>query len=212
MSAKWEATYAAKSETERSWTQPVPAESLAFITDAGAPLDGPIIDIGGGASRLVDELLARQHTDITVLDISAAALAEARRRISETVAEANVHWIVADLTEWTPQRGYAVWHDRAVFHFLVEPDDQEAYVAAASEGVVEGGSLILATFAPAGPEQCSGLPVRRWSADQLAARFAEHFELVKSAVISHTTPWGSTQPFTWVLLRRRGTSVGRATT
>lgn len=203
MSTNWNATYSSKSVDERSWSQSVPAESLAAIERAQLAPQDPIIDIGGGASLLVDALLAHGHTDVTVLDIAEAALAEARARLAGSPAAAHVEWIAADITMWSPPRQYALWHDRAVFHFLVESAQQDAYVHAARQGVRPGGRLVLATFAPSGPEQCSGLPVQRWSVAQLADRFSVGFDVIASAEHVHTTPWGSTQPFTWVEFLRR---------
>ena len=199
----WNDAYTEKTVAQRSWSQQVPSESLASIARAMLQPDDPIIDVGGGASLLVDELLARGHTDVTVLDIADAALAEARSRITAAGDDANITWIAADITTWQPTRQYALWHDRAVFHFLVDPADQATYVRAATEAVRPGGSLVIATFAPSGPEMCSGLPVQRWSGDGLVERFGAGFECLQVSESAHITPWESVQPFTWVELRRR---------
>jgi SAM-dependent methyltransferase len=197
--AFWDETYAAKDESRRSWSQDVPAESLFFIDEVHVSLDGAIIDVGGGASRLVDQLLARNFSDVTVLDISAKAIDEARHRVND----GRVHWIADDVTTWVPTRTYALWHDRAVFHFLVAPNDQAAYVERATSAVEAGGHLLLATFSHSGPATCSGLPVQRWSAREITDRFDEGFSVVEGALRDHVTPWGEVQPFTWVLMQRR---------
>ncbi len=197
--ALWDQTYSSKDESQRSWSQDVPAESLFFIDETHVPLDAAIIDVGGGASRLVDKLLARNFSDVTVLDISSKAIDEARRRVGDQ----RVRWVTADVTKWVPSRTYALWHDRAVFHFLVAREDQAAYVERATSSISLGGYLLLATFSHSGPATCSGLPVQRWSARELTDLFAGGFTLVESALRDHVTPWGAVQPFTWVLMQRR---------
>ena len=193
----WDDTYAAKAESERSWTQPVPADSLSVITEAGIPLDAPVIDIGGGASYLVDNLVALGHTDVTLLDISQEALRESRGRNGSAV-----DCVAADITQWQPPRTWTLWHDRAVFHFLTGNEQQEAYIRALLAGTTLGTHVVVATFAPDGPESCSGLPVQRWSATDLASRFGHAFDTVSASRSEHTTPWGSVQPFTFVHLVR----------
>jgi SAM-dependent methyltransferase len=195
----WNGTYASKKEAERSWSEDVPHVSLSFIDEAHLTPSAPIIDVGGGSSRLVDQLLAGGHSDVTVLDISAAAIDEARHRVEDERAK----WIVADVTTWVPARSYALWHDRAVFHFLVSSADQACYVATAMRSVQAGGYLVLATFSHAGPATCSGLAVQRWSSRELTELFDDGFSLVESAERDHVTPWGAVQPFSWVMLRRR---------
>ncbi len=161
----WENVYAGKGEDQVSWFQETPALSLELIELAGARPDFGIIDIGGGASRLVDHLVARGYADVTVLDLSAAALAAARSRMGE--AADRVTWIAADVTQWEPSRSYDVWHDRAAFHFLNAPEDQPAYVARLSRALRPGGHAIIGTFALDGPERCSGLAVSRYDAERL---------------------------------------------
>ena len=197
MSDAWKIAYGEKSEQERSWTQLVPTDSLAIVDSLGLSLTDAIIDIGGGASYLVDNLRQRGFTDITLLDISTDALAESRQRNGDVL-----NYIATDITQWTPQRTYALWHDRAVFHFLTQPDQQNIYVQALTAATHPGSHVIVATFAPDGPEMCSGLPVQRWSSQQLAECFSEGFKLVTTERHEHTTPWGSVQPFTFVLLQR----------
>jgi len=209
MSELWESAYRSKQASERSWTQEVPDESIELIERARLGRDEPIIDIGGGSSKLVDNLILRGFSDVTVLDISPSAIAESRARVeSISGAQRCVDWIVADMTSFSPPRTYALWHDRAVFHFLVDPLDQARYVTCATGAVQSGGALIIATFSPEGPEMCSGLPVRRWSPDELAALFVDDFDAVEHFQRDHHTPWGATQSFTWMLMRRRSEDAG----
>ena len=163
----------------------------------GLPADTPIIDIGGGASYLVDNLVSRGFTDMTLVDVSPAALAESRSRSGDAVT-----CVSADITGWQPERTYGLWHDCPVFQFFTTQEDQAEYYWALAQGTHSGSHLILATFTPDGPEMCSGLPVRRWSEEQLAARFEEHFTVRSWSRVEHTTPWGSVQPFTFVHFQR----------
>ncbi len=196
----WEKVYTTKGESEVSWFQETPAPSLELIELVGAMQNSAIIDIGGGASRLVDSLVSRGYQDLTVLDLSAAALASARSRIGD---KANrVTWITADVTTWEPLRTYDVWHDRAAFHFLVEPNDQAAYVARLRRALRVGGHAVIATFAPDGPERCSGLMVSRYDAKTLAATLGEGFALIDTRRHDHTTPWGAVQKFQFSTFRR----------
>ena len=198
-SALWDGTYASKTESERSWSEDVPNVSLSFIDEARLTPSAPILDVGGGSSRLVDQLLARGHCDVTVLDISAGAIDEARHRVEDERAK----WIVADVTTWAPTRSYTLWHDRAVFHFLTSHAGQASYVATATSSVEAGGHLVLATFSLSGPATCSGLAVQRWSGRQLTELFDDGFTLVGGVERDHVTPWGAVQPFSWVMLQRR---------
>jgi trans-aconitate methyltransferase len=195
----WDHIFVARPESDRSWSQDAPTPSLDRIAAVTTDLAAPIVDVGGGASRLVDHLVSNGHTDVTVLDISSTALHEAATRLGHAP---GVQWVASDLLEWQPAREYAVWHDRAVFHFLTDPDHQRRYAELARRAVAPGGQVVLATFAPDGPTACSGLPVQQWSADGLAAHFADGFTLVEHAVLVHRTPGGADQPFTWVTLRR----------
>lgn len=196
----WEKVYTTRGESEVSWFQETPALSLELIELVGAMQDSAIIDIGGGASRLVDHLVSRGFQDLTVLDLSAAALASARSRIGDRAN--RVTWITADVTLWQPQRSYDVWHDRAAFHFLTEPNDQAAYVARLRRALRVGGHAIIATFAPDGPERCSGLMVRRYDANALAATLGAGFELIDTRRHEHTTPWGAVQKFQFSTFQR----------
>jgi trans-aconitate methyltransferase len=196
----WEKVYTTKGDNQLSWFQETPAASLELIELVGAIQSSAIIDIGGGASRLVDSLVSRGYEDMTVLDLSAAALASVRSRIGD---KANrVTWIIADVTIWEPSRTYDVWHDRAAFHFLTDPNDQAAYVARLRRALRVGGHAIVATFAPDGPERCSGLMVSRYDAKTLAATLGEGFELIDTRRHEHTTPWGAVQKFQFSTFRR----------
>jgi Methyltransferase domain len=168
--------------------------SLTLIDRLGVPKAAPIIDVGGGASLLVDELLARDYTDLTVLDVSATALSIARQRLGDG---APVHWLCEDIMTWQPERRYGLWHDRAVFHFLTQPDERVQYRHTLHQAIGPGGAVIMATFATDGPESCSGLPVARYDAGELERRL-DGFSLVASSREEHITPEGIVQPFTWI--------------
>lgn len=196
----WESVYASKGENQVSWFQETPAISLELIGLAGAVPGSGIIDIGGGASRLVDCLVSRGYEDVTVLDLSAAALAAARSRLGEIAGRAT--WIAADVTRWEPSRSYDVWHDRAAFHFLTEHADQAAYVVRLRRALRPGGHAIIGTFAPDGPERCSGLLVSRYDSASLAATLGRGFELIDARRHEHVTPWGATQKFQFSTFRR----------
>ena len=200
--AHWEDVYASKDETEVSWFQESPAISLDLIKEANPDHEAAIIDIGGGASRLVDCLLREGYRSIAVLDLSVRALDAARKRIGP--AAAGVDWIVADVTTWQPTRSYDVWHDRAAFHFLTEQRDRVAYVERIRSAVRPGGQVIIGTFALDGPEKCSGLPVQRHDSASLAAELDASFELLETRAEAHHTPWNSTQAFQFSRFRRRG--------
>lgn len=196
----WEKVYTTKGDNQLSWFQETPAASLELIELVGAIQSSAIIDIGGGASRLVDSLVSRGYEDMTVLDLSAAALASVRSRIGD---KANrVTWIIADVTIWEPSRTYDVWHDRAAFHFLTDPNDQAAYVARLRRALRVGGHAIIGTFALDGPERCSGLAVSRYDAKALIATLGCGFELIDTRRHEHTTPWGAVQKFQFSTFRR----------
>ena len=195
----WQGIYATKDAAEVSWFQPTPEPSLRMIHKTGLEAGAHIIDVGGGASSLVDELLDSGFR-VTVLDIARNALDVARSRLGPRARDVN--WVVADITRWRPTEQFDLWHDRAVFHFLTEPEQRAQYIGALKAGLAPGGWLVMAAFAPTGPERCSGLPVHRWSAPELQAELGEDFEMVESAAETHETPWGSQQAFTWTLFRR----------
>lgn len=198
----WQNVYASRDETKVSWFQEDPAPSLELIALAGAGPSDAIIDVGGGASRLVDALLDRGYADVTVLDLSENALAAARRRLG--ARGGAVRWIAADAREWEPARRHALWHDRAAFHFLTDEADQRAYLDRLRRGLAMGGHVVIATFAPDGPERCSGLPVARHDAASLSALLGPGFALVRTLSHEHVTPAGSVQKFQFSLFTRTG--------
>ena len=197
--AHWERVYTTKGENEVSWFQDNPAPSLELIAAVGATPATAIIDIGGGASRLVDGLLAKGFRALTMLDLSGAALKAAKSRLG--AQSENVTWIVADATLWEPAEVYDIWHDRAAFHFLTEENDRVAYVERMKKALRAGGHAIVATFAPDGPERCSGLRVMRYDAETLGRTLGQEFDLIETRRHSHTTPWGSTQSFQFSVFR-----------
>lgn len=197
----WEKVYTSKPAAAVSWYQEHAERSLKLIRATGVARREPVIDIGGGASTLVDDLLADGYTDLTVIDLSAAALAAARRRLGSRATA--VRWLEADITTVElPRRHYAVWHDRAVFHFLTAAEERAAYLGAVFHAVRPGGYVIVATFAEDGPAQCSGLPVQRYSADSLHAEFGEAFTLLDHETETHRTPSGALQQFVYCFCRK----------
>lgn len=198
--AHWENVYTTKGEKDVSWFQENPAPSLELIALTGLSEDAAIIDIGGGASRLVDDLLARKFRRLTVLDLSGAALAAARERLGDHGAD--VQWLTADVTKWKPVQTYDLWHDRAAFHFLTDQADQSAYVDRLKRAVRPAGHVIIGTFAPDGPERCSGLSIVRHDADTLANILGSDFVLTDSRRHDHATPWGAVQRFQFSTFRR----------
>ncbi len=197
--AHWEGVYTSKGESDVSWFQDNPALSLELIAAIAPPPNAAIVDIGGGASRLVDRLVEKGFEAVTVLDLSGAALAAAKVRLGGRAAE--VRWLVADATTWEPPQAYDIWHDRAAFHFLTAEPDRTAYVARLRRALKSGGHAIIATFAPDGPERCSGLPVVRYDAASLGRTLGREFELVDTRRQLHATPWGSTQSFQFSVFR-----------
>lgn len=197
----WASVYANRGERDVSWFEAVPAVSVRMIEAAGVSADSRVIDVGAGESRVVDYLLARGVTGITVLDVSSDALARARRRLGALAA--RVTWIDADVTgDWICDP-VDIWHDRATFHFLTSADDRARYGANLRRMLKARGTAIIATFALDGPEKCSGLPVVRYSPQSLAAELGDEFALVESATHVHTTPSGASQSFQYSRLVRR---------
>lgn len=196
----WQDVYTKKKENEVSWFQPRPALSIELIEAADVDSQSAIIDIGGGASRLVDGLLARGYRDLTVLDVSEAALSVARQRLGDRGRD--VRWIVSDDTQWKPDRKYDVWHDRAAFHFLTGREDQDAYLRALDAATAPGAIAIISGFAPDGPDKCSGLPVVRYDAQSLSKRIGAGFELLTERREAHQTPGCSVQKFYYAVLRK----------
>lgn len=200
----WQTVYTTKADAELSWFQETPAPSLALIARLPA-LPRAAVDVGGGQSMLAGELLRLGVAQVSVLDVSAAAIDRAKQRLGADAS--RVRWIVGDALD---SHGLDVdlWHDRAVFHFLTDEADRRRYVEGAASAVRPGGHAVVATFAPSGPERCSGLPVRRYDAESLASEFGDRFTLVHRAEETHTTPWGKTQDFVYAVLRRTGGAGG----
>ena len=194
----WDDRYRTVGHANASWFQHRPLLSLRIIEELGVAKDAAVVDVGGGASALVDCLLEDGFTDITVVDLSQVALDEARGRL----ADRGVEWIQADVRGWVPSRVYDLWHDRATYHFLTSPDDQHAYWRNVRDHLSPGGHVIVATFALDGPSRCSGLPVQRYDAGSLIAAMGEGFELIRSEEELHHTPGGADQPFTWIVAAR----------
>lgn len=195
----WDDVYNKKVFSEVSWYQEVPEISLRQILATGVTATDPIIDVGGGASTLVDHLLDRGFLDITVVDISSAALEQARHRLGARAGDVN--WVVADVTSAVAERGFVVWHDRAVLHFLTDAADREKYVASLRRALVPGGHLVVSTFGPDGPLKCSGLEVRRYTVEMMQDLLGPEFELADHVLADHRTPWGAAQQFlhsSWV--------------
>ena len=199
--AHWQQVYRTKATDAVSWYRPHLEVSLQLLEEAGLSAESRLIDVGGGASTLVDDLLARGLRDITVLDVSAQALALARQRLGDR--QADVTWLTGDVLEAAlPGQAYDIWHDRAVFHFLTDPVDAARYANQAAGAVRAGGHAVIGGFAPDGPERCSGLPVARRSAEGIAALLAPAFRLLAQRAETHVTPGGSAQKFVYALLRR----------
>jgi trans-aconitate methyltransferase len=196
----WDRVYEDRVFTDVSWYQAQPSESLDLIEAAATHRDAPIIDIGGGASTLVDHLLDRGYRDLTVLDVSEQAFTQARARLGE--AAGQVSWIATDVTMFRPERTYDLWHDRAVLHFLIDAEDRRRYLAALRRALAPGGHLVLATFGPEGPQKCSGLEVRRYSMDTMAELLGADFELCSEQFQYHETPSGGSQQFLFTRWRR----------
>jgi SAM-dependent methyltransferase len=206
LKSHWERIYRDKLPTQVSWYQPHALRSLDLIRRVSPPPDGAIIDVGAGASTLVDDLLDAGYHDPTVLDISATALAETRTRLGARAG--NVRWIEADILDaHLPRTGYSVWHDRAVFHFLTAPADRARYVAHVRQAVRPGGFVLVATFADNGPTRCSGLEVNRYSPEALHTEFGAPFQLVASEREEHITPGGVRQAFIYCLCRVDGQTM-----
>lgn len=196
----WQTVFRTKGERDVSWFQECPDVSLDMIAATGIARDAAIVDIGSGASRLVDALLTQGFTQVSALDISKAALATARARIGASAAK--VQWIVGDVTQWRPAQSYDLWHDRAAFHFLTAAADRAAYAERVRQAVRPGGHVIIATFALDGPERCSGLPVMRHDAQSIAAALGPAFGLVETRRHDHRTPTGAIQRFQFSRFQR----------
>lgn len=197
----WENVYSTKPRDEVSWYREHLDNSLDLILRTGVEKDAAVIDVGGGNSTLVDDLLDHGFIDISVLDISGTAIANSRDRLGARAA--LVSWLETDITEVTlPEDHYDVWHDRAVFHFLTDADDRRKYVELVMRSLKVGGHIIVASFGPEGPQKCSGLDVVRYSPETMKHEFGNHFRLVKSLAETHQTPFGTTQEFVYCYCRK----------
>lgn len=200
MAEHWDLVYGQTAVTQVSWFQAEPTVSLDLITAAALDPDDAVIDVGAGASTLVDRLLDRGFGDVTVLDVAGTAIEASQARLGARAD--RVHWVTADLLEWEPTRTYGLWHDRAVFHFLTEPAERERYRATLDRAVRPGGHVVVGAFAADGPTRCSGLPTARYDPESLSAEFAG-YAVEERVREEHHTPSGYVQPFTWLLLRRQ---------
>ncbi len=197
----WERVYQTKDPTDVSWFQTIPTLSLQLIQAAEIDKDQSIIDVGGGASVLVDQLLENGFQRVAVLDLSAAALAHARNRLGRRAT--LVEWFEADVTTYQPPHPFALWHDRAVLHFLTDAVDRQRYVQTLKRALTPRGHAIIATFAMDGPSRCSELEVTRYDAATLSAQLGEEFELLQTQAETHRTPWDTEQNFNYFLFRRQ---------
>jgi SAM-dependent methyltransferase len=199
--ARWEQIYLERQPERLSWYEPLPEASLALIEEAAVPRDAPILDVGGGTSKLAGQLLAAGYRDVTVVDIAPHALERAREELGP--AADRVTWIEADIRRHEFGPRFDLWHDRAVFHFMVEPNDRTRYVRALRRTLRAGGHLIIATFGPDGPTRCSGLPVARYGGGELSQVLGADFEFVSSRLEQHRTPGGHGQQFLYAHFRRK---------
>jgi ubiquinone/menaquinone biosynthesis C-methylase UbiE len=199
----WDAIYQGKGPDEVSWYRPHLDRSLRFIEDAALSTTASILDVGGGASTLVDDLLDKGYLNVTVLDLSSSAIAVARERLGARAS--TVTWLVGDVTELElPELRFDFWHDRAVFHFLTEPAARQRYVATVRRALKPNGHIVVATFGLSGPDRCSGLPVARYSAEGIHEQFGNEFQKVGGSTEVHHTPWGSEQEFVYCYCRMPG--------
>ena len=197
----WEIVYRRRGPDGVSWHQENPSRSLELIERTGVGVDAPIVDVGGGSSRLVDGLVDHGYTNLSVLDLSPTALAYAQERLGSRAG--MVDWIEADVTEYPFEGSFDVWHDRAVFHFLIEPADRNRYRGQLESSVRAGGHVIIATFSLDGPEACSGLSVQRYSPESMGLALGSEFEAVSFEEEAHVTPAGATQHFLYGHFLRR---------
>ncbi|HBS30024.1 MAG TPA: SAM-dependent methyltransferase [Phycisphaerales bacterium] len=199
----WEEVYRTRKPAEVSWFQASPEPSLSVIRTLGLRPEDPIIDIGAGASALVDHLLDEGFTAVSCLDVSGAALDIARARLGPARSE-RVRWTVSDIARWTPEPGaYALWHDRAALHFLTSPPDRDAYRERLNTAVRPGGYAVIAAFAPDGPTRCSGLSILQQDPQRIAEITGPAFELLEHWTLPHLTPGGAEQLFAWFVLQRQ---------
>ena len=198
--AHWQQVYETKSPDEVSWTQKRPSTSLEFIESFRLDKDAKIIDVGGGDSNLVDFLLEEGYSDITVLDISAKALEKAQNRLGDRANK--VHWVVNDIVDYHPTETFDLWHDRAAFHFLTDPEQINTYLKLVNQHVSQ--YLVLGTFSEAGPTKCSGLEIQQYSEKSMTELFGEKFNKMKCRTEDHITPFGTKQNFLYCGFRKKG--------
>jgi hypothetical protein len=201
----WNAAYRTGGVEGVSWYEAVPTLSLELVASLGVDPAARVVDIGGGASSLAARLVAAGFADVHVVDVSAVALAEAQDR---TAAHDGISWHLEDVRTWQPPEKFALWHDRAVFHFLTEDGDRQAYTRTLRAALQPDGAVVIATFAEDGPEYCSGLPVRRYRAEELVEALGDRFRVHTVRRSLHTTPAGAVQPFTWVAGRMAPSAGG----
>jgi len=198
--AHWEKVYREKAADSVSWFQSNPDVSLSLIKSCHLDIDDSLIDVGGGSSVLIDSLINLGHQNLSVLDISSAALSNSQERLGSLADRVN--WLVEDVTNFQAPQKYSLWHDRAVFHFLTDKADREKYIEALKASLSENGYLILASFAIGGPEKCSGLPIVQYDEEKIMNELGAEFELVESKNEVHLTPWESEQSFKYFRLKR----------
>jgi 2-polyprenyl-3-methyl-5-hydroxy-6-metoxy-1,4-benzoquinol methylase len=196
----WETIYNTKEKNEVSWFEPTPLTSLSFINEYNIPTHAKIIDVGGGDSLLVDNLLNQGFKDITVLDLSEAALNKAQQRLGQQAAQ--VKWIVKDVTDFEPSEQYEFWHDRATFHFLTKEEDINNYVDKVKRFIKPEGILTIGTFSENGPEKCSGIMVKQYSEAKLESLFSKDFQKLSCRITNHTTPFNTNQNFIFCCFKR----------
>ncbi len=204
----WQQVYTAKQLSEVSWYQPVPQQSLDFINSFNMDKTASIIDVGGGDSLLVDELLKLGYTNITVLDISAAAIERAQARLGNTAV--NVKWIISDILNFVPGEKYDCWHDRATFHFLTSNADTEKYVQVANNAVRENGKIVVATFSTEGPLKCSGLAVKQYNEGLLSQTLQRWFKKIRCITTDHLTPFNTIQNFIFCSFKKSTAAYGHS--
>jgi trans-aconitate methyltransferase len=196
----WENIYTTRTPEKFSWTQEQPSPSIEWILDIVPDKSAGIIDVGAGTSRLVDYLLDAGYVNPAVLDISSKALSQAQERLGDLSAQ--IEWIEADVTMFSGSRTFMLWHDRAVFHFLIEPESRKQYLISLQKSLRPNGYAIIATFSTTGPKQCSGMDVMQFDETSLATEMGSAFQLERSLQKKHTTPWGSNQDFIYCLFKR----------
>ncbi|MCY1723314.1 class I SAM-dependent methyltransferase [Prolixibacteraceae bacterium Z1-6] len=196
----WEQIYATKNTDDVSWYQPHPTVSLEFVKEFKIPKSEKIIDVGGGDSLLVDHLIELGYNDITVLDISEAALKKAKQRLGDKASKVN--WIVADAATFQPTEKYGFWHDRAAFHFLTNDNEIKSYITTIQQNLKPDGVLVIGTFSENGPTKCSGIEIKQYSETSMTERLKRFFEKVKCITVDHKTPFESIQNFIFCSFRR----------